>query len=284
MSKYLITGGNGMLAFAIKNNSFFKDHIAYDVDKFDLTNPDQMRVVLSELLPEYVINCAAYTDVTKAETEKNLAFKINAEGVKNLCVLAKEFKFKLVHFSTDFVFPGIQKIDKTEEDDTDPVNTYGASKLAGELEVINLLPKSLIIRISWLYGPNGRNFVSIISNLMRQKDELKIVADQFGKTTYTIDVADALAFLMENQIEGIVHFANGGASSRYEFTQEIKKILEEKETINCNILPIKASEYPDSTPRPEWSVLDTYKYEKIRRLSIRHWKEALRDFLNHPNG
>lgn len=282
MSRFFITGGKGMLAYAIRQNEFFKDHTAMDVDQFDICQPEEMRRVLMEINPEYVINCAAYTDVTKAETETDLAYRINETGVKNLCLLAKELKFKLIHISTDFVFPGKERIDKSEEDETDPVNLYGASKLAGELVIRDLLPDSLIMRVSWLYGPNGRNFVSTISELMKSKPELKIVADQFGRTTYTRDAAEALAFLIEHEAKGIFHFANTGACSRFEFTEEIKRIISENEPVNCAILPIKGADYPDPTPRPDWSVLDTYKYEKLCRKPIRHWKEALKDFLNHP--
>ncbi|HPM02164.1 MAG TPA: dTDP-4-dehydrorhamnose reductase, partial [Candidatus Cloacimonadota bacterium] len=263
MSKYLITGGKGMLAYAIINHPFFKDHCACDVEDFNICDKDQMVSVLEKEKPEYVINCAAYTDVTKAETEYDKAYQINATGAKNLAELSLAYQFKLIHISTDFVFPGNKEIEKSENDETQPVNAYGKSKLEGEVFVNAIAKDHLILRVSWLYGPNGRNFVSIISQLIKTKDELNIVADQYGKTTYTVDVAEVLSHLITKQANGIYHFANQGVSSRYEFTQEIYRLIKEYEEVDCTIKPMKAIDYPDPTPRPSYSVLNTDKISQL---------------------
>lgn len=281
MAKYLITGAKGMLGYAVCNNTYFQDRTAYDVEDFDLCNIDQMRKVLKKDKPTYLINCAAYTDVTKAESDYETAYEVNALGVKNLCILSKEFNFKLIQISTDFIFKGDKEVSRREGDIIDPVNAYGKSKAEGEKFITELLSDYMIIRISWLYGPNGNNFVSSISKLMQKNKELTIVSDQFGRTTYSIDAAEAIAGLIKQNYKGIIHYANQGVSSRFEFTKEIYKILKEKNKFNCNISPILAKDYPDQTPRPTYSVLNTDKLEGMRGKKIRDWKEALREYLNY---
>jgi dTDP-4-dehydrorhamnose reductase len=211
--------------------------------------------------------------------EYDKAYQINATGAKNLAELSLAYQFKLIHISTDFVFPGDKEIEKYENDETQPVNAYGKSKLEGEVFVNAIAKDPLILRVSWLYGPNGRNFVSIISQLIKTKDELNIVADQYGKTTYTVDVAEVLSHLITKQENGIYHFANQGVSSRYEFTQEIYRLIKEYEEVDCTIKPMKAIDYPDPTPRPSYSVLNT---DKISQLidKPRHWRSALSDYID----
>ncbi len=279
MSRFLICGADGMLANAILTNEYFNDNTAYGRQVFNLCDTEQMREVIRRDKPEYVINCAAFTDVTKAESDYQAAYSINALGTKNLCELSKEFGFVLIHFSTDFVFKGDLEQDKREDDRIDPVNAYGKSKAEGEQFIIDELDEYLIMRVSWLYGPKGRNFVSIISSLMREKPVLNIVSDQYGRTTYTIDIAEALGKLIDRRYRGVVHFANEGVCSRYEFTREIYRILNEEAKIDCEIKPIKASEYNDPTPRPSYSVLNTERYEELCSVKIRNWKEALAEFI-----
>jgi len=279
MPRYIIFGGNGMLAHAIKTHPFFLHNTAPDIADCDITDIYFLEKYICEKNPDYLINCAAYTDVTRAETNTETALKINAQGVKNIAIMADKYKTKLVHFSTDFVFKGDREIVYTEDTTPNPVNQYGFSKLKGEENVQQYCPDSLIIRISWLYGEQGNNFVSTIAKLMTQKPELKIVSDQFGKTTYTRDVAAALKNLIEKDASGIFHFANDGVSSRYTFTQKIYEILQAQLNIECEITPITAKEYADPTPRPTWSILGCDKYEAFTGEKIRHWEVALADFL-----
>ena len=280
MKKYIIFGGNGMLAYAFRNHEFFKDHYAVDLQECDITDLKRVDKIVHDFQPEVLINCAAYTDVTKAETDYEKALAINCLGAENLAIIAMKYGCKFVHFSTDFVFKGDKDIVYTEEMGTNPVNNYGKSKLKGE-EAISILPDALVIRISWLYGPNGRNFASAISKLMQEKSELKIVADQYGKTTYTFDVADATMNLLNKNAKGIYHFANDGVSSRYEFTKYIYELLKKKRDFDCNILPQKAIEYNDPTPRPTWSALGTEKYTKLTGAEIRDWKVALEAYITN---
>jgi len=281
MKRYVIFGGNGMLAYAFRNHDHFKDHLALDLPECDITDLKRVDKIVSDLKPEYLINCAAFTDVTKAEIEYDKAHIINCVGVENLAIIALKNGCKLIHFSTDFVFKGDKDIVYNEDMITNPVNHYGKSKLNGEEALLKILPDALIIRISWLYGPNGRNFASIISKMMLEKPELNIVADQFGKTTYTFDVVEATMNLINKKAKGIYHFTNEGVSSRYEFTKFIYEIMKKKNDFNCNISPIKAAEYNDPTPRPTWSILGTEKYTEATQTVIRDWKVALEEYIQN---
>ena len=279
MQDFIIFGGNGMLAHAFRNHNYFQSYTAPDIAECDITDLDAVRRYMDKRTPKFMINCAAYTDVTKAESDHDTAYRVNAVGAKNLAMISKELNCQLIHFSTDFVFKGDRDVIYSETDTADPVNKYGWSKLKGEEYINNTVDNALIIRVSWLYGPNGRNFVSIISKLMQEKNELNIVSDQFGKTTYTIDVVEATINLIENKAKGIYHFANDGASSRYEFTKEIYEILRKQKDFTCDIKPMKACDYPDPTPRPTWSVLGTDKYTELTKRKVRGWQEALFCFL-----
>jgi len=279
MNKYIIFGGNGMLADAVKKNPFFIDHKAPDIAECDITDINAVEEYISATPCEYLINCAAYTDVTKAETDFDTAVKINANGAKNLALLSKKYNAKLIHISTDFVYKGDQDIVYNESLEPNPVNNYGLSKLMGENYVLDTCHDALILRVSWLYGPNGRNFVSTISELMQSRPQLKIVSDQYGKTTYTPDVANAIARLIEKDAKGIYHFANEGVSSRYEFTMKIFELLRKHKDFECEILPIPASEYADPTPRPTWSVLGCEKYESLVGEKVRRWEDALTEYV-----
>ena len=280
MPKFIIFGGDGMLAHAIKNHVFFSDHIALSISDCDITNPRSIEKHIIENKPEYLINCAAYTDVTKAETDITNAMEVNAHGAINLALLANKHHAKLIHYSTDHVFKGNEDIIYTEEMETNPVNCYGLTKQKGEEFVQTVCPNALIIRVSWLYGENGKNYVSIISKLMLEQPRLSIVCDQFGKTTYTKDAAEATKNLIERNAKGIYHFANEGVSSRYEFTKKMYEILKKQKDFECEIMPMMAFEYPDKTPRPMFSTLGTEKYTKTTGQKIRHWEEALEAFLS----
>ncbi len=282
MNRYLITGAKGMLAYMFQKNPYFSNHSALSHQDFDLTNYQQMREQLILIKPEIVINCSAYTNVTEAEKHPETAFAVNGEGVGNLAKLCREFKIKLIHFSTDFVFEG-KNGNYIETDPVKPVNQYGASKLEGEKQIILNCKDFLILRISWLYGPHGKNFVSTIGKLLREKEELKIVNDQFNKTTFTGDVVDSVITLLKLNSNGIFHFANEGICSRYDFTIEIAKIISENEPLKCNIIPILDSEYQDNTPRPINSSMNTEKFKKITGIKINNWQEVLRNYLLEKN-
>jgi dTDP-4-dehydrorhamnose reductase len=269
-----------MLASAVRQHPYFSDNAAPDVDKCDITNYDMLESFITTHRPKFLINCAAYTDVTRAETDMDIAMSINADGVKNIAFLSKKYGCKLVHISTDFIFRGDIDVVYDETRKPDPINKYGLSKLMGEKYALDICPDALILRVSWLYGAQGKNFVSTISDLMQNRPQLKIVSDQYGRTTYTVDVAVAIAKLLEREASGIYHFANAGVSSRYEFTLKIYEILRKKIDFECDILPIRSDEYSDKTPRPTWSVLGCDKYEATVGEKIRDYEDALVDFLD----
>lgn len=277
MTKYLITGANGLLGSEIAKNNFFKDSIALSHQEFDLTNMGMMEEIIKKYLPEIIINCAAYANVTKAEEEYSKAYEVNAAGVENLCKLAKKYGIFLVHFSTDYVFKGDapSNYEYLESDKPNPVNLYGKSKLEGEQFVLKNLENYLIIRISFLFGLNGKNFVSSVFNLIKTKANLKIVSDQFGKSTYTEDLIVGLQNLLSMKQKGIFHFTNKGRHNRYEFSIEMLKIMKKYYPLHTNIEPIPADYFPDKTPRPTNSVLSISKYEKITGKKIPTWQNAL---------
>jgi len=280
MAKFLITGGDGMFAYAIKKHPFFAEHTSYGSKDFNLLNYQQMEEQIQKDKPEYLINCAAYTNVTKAETEQELAYKVNAEAVKDLTELSNKYDFRLVQISTDFVFKGNDYIAKKESDPIDPVNIYGESKAVGEVFAISHAHNCLIFRVSWLFGPKGNNFISNIAELIKTRDELNVISDQYGRLTYTIDAADALAKLIKNSATGIYHFANEGIASRFQIALDIELLLNKYGFATKSFIkPILAKEYIDKTPRPTFSILDTEKIEKTLDIKIRNWKEALADFL-----
>jgi dTDP-4-dehydrorhamnose reductase len=269
-----------MLAFAFKNDDFFKDYISLDLPECDIADYQAVDYYIKKHRPEYLINCAAYTNVTRAEDEPDIALRVNAIGTKNLAQLSIKHNVKLIHFSTDYVFKGDKNIEYYEDSQPDPVNEYGLSKLKGEQFLQELIPDALIIRVSWLYGPSGKNFVSIISKLMQEKEELKLVCDQYAKSTYTIDVVGATINMIKSNCKGIYHFANEGVCSRFDFTLKIYDILKSIKNINCKITPIKAYEYDDFTPRPTYSILCTDKYKFDTKKIIRHWEDALKSYIS----
>jgi dTDP-4-dehydrorhamnose reductase len=275
----LVTGANGMLAHAFR--TIHPNWIAYDVDVMDIAAPDQVRAVFREIRPRVVINCAAFTDVTRSEQQPELTYRVNARGAEVIAQICRESGTKMVHFGTDFVFPGRPGGDYREDEPTSPVNTYAASKLEGENRVRAILDDVLIVRVSWLYGPAGRNFVSSIGGLIRDREELKIVSDQYNRATYTFDVVNAVDRLLELNASGVFHFANRGVISRYDFTVEIARLMSLKEPVSCRILPIPSSEYPDPTPRPENTAMNCDNYEAFTGQEIPDWKDSLARHMNN---
>ena len=279
MPKFMIVGGDGMLAFAIKKNEYYSDFIAFSSKECDITKPEMIEKHILKYKPEYLLNCAAYTDVAGAEKEISAAMDVNAHGAINLALLSNKHQCRLVHFSTDYVFKGDKEIVYKEDMPTNPVNSYGATKQKGEEFVQAVNPSALIVRVSLLYGVNGRNFISKIANIMQQQPEMSAICDRYGKTTYACDVAEATKNLIEKEAVGIYHFANEGICTKYEFTKKIYELLRKKIDFKCDILPLMSFEYPDNTPRPIWSVLDTEKYKQKTGADIRHWEEALEDYV-----
>jgi dTDP-4-dehydrorhamnose reductase len=276
--KMIIFGANGMLGKRFV--ACFQDYniLPLSHQDFDITNENDYQK-LDYFNPDFIVNCAAYTNVTKAESDIENAFRVNELGSELIAKFADNCNAKLIHISTDYVFEGRNNGNYTEEESKNPIGQYGLSKLAGENKIITFCKNYLIVRVSWLFGPNGKNFVASVAKLMQERDELSIVADQFSRVTYTEDVISAIKALITSDAKGIYHIANKGTISRYDFTKKIYEILNRKISFTCDIKPIPGIEYPDPTPRPVNSSLNTDKFEK-EFWELPSWEDALERFLS----
>lgn len=272
--KVLVTGADGQLGYQIKK--VFKNHELVLTDKInmDITDIDSVISFLLEEKPKAIIHGAAYTNVDLAELEPEIAYKVNAQGTRNICVASEKVGAKLVYISTDYVFDGEKNSHYQEIDRTNPQSIYGKSKLAGELFVQSLTNKFFIMRTSWLYGENGKNFVDAILKKAETGDELKVVNDQFGSPTYTKDLAEVILQLIETEKYGIYHASGEGKITWYDFAKEILKLKNYKN----HICPISTEEIGRPAPRPKYSVLDNLNL-RIENIFMPSWKESLRQFL-----
>jgi len=244
-------------------------------EELDVTHEDKVLSFILKCIPDVIINCAAFTNVDKCETEREIAFKVNALGPKNIATAAKRCGAKVVQISTDFVFDG--NCNKPhEEDQANPLSEYGRSKLEGEKNIQNNCNTFLIVRTSWLFGRNGTNYVEKMLELARHKKELSIVDDETGSPTYTVDLAEALWTLIEQKCEGTFHVANEGSCSRYEWARKIFEI----NGYDINIHPIKSHQYKRPAKVPLNSTLNCQKFTTTTGLRMRHWEEALKAYLN----
>jgi len=285
MTKVLVTGSKGQLGQSIKSisRSFNSIDILFtDVEDLDICNAEQVSNYARIHDIDYLINCAAYTAVDKAEHEQTLAKKLNADALKNIGVAAKENNFKVIHISTDYVFDGKTFKPYNEEDLAIPESFYGQTKLLGEKNLLNTQPESIIIRTAWLYSEFANNFVKTMIKLGYDRDQLSIVADQIGSPTYAVDLAESI-FNIIMQIEhqsvpfsaGIYHYSNEGVCSWYDFTINIHQIM----NINCKVSPIESKDYPTAAPRPFYSVLNKSKIKTTYNIDIPHWKLSLENCL-----
>jgi len=236
---------------------------------------------------EWIVNCSGYTNVNKAEEERESAFRVNREGVKNISLYCLKRKAKLIHISTDYVFKGNKKesCGYGENDKVNPLSVYGKSKLAGEVEIKKILDEYFIVRTAWLYGLNGNNFVSTLLRLFREKKVIRVVDDQWGSPTYVVDLAGVILQIIKSGSDkfGIYHFTNEGVVNRYEFARAIYDRAERLNLLSENrkveIKPIETREYPTAAIRSKYSVLSKDKIKKEFNLKIRNWDIALEDFL-----
>lgn len=279
--KIIVTGANGQLGKDLQELAatysqfqfFFLTREDMPIHQFEL-----VRNYFNTLKPAYCINCAAYTAVDKAESERDLAFLINGEAVGILAAVCGELGTKFIHISTDYVFNGEATYPYTENFPTDPVNLYGASKLEGETQAMQLNPDSIIIRTSWVYSSFGKNFVKTMMRLMNEKESISIVNDQIGSPTYAADLAKAILLIIDNSrsaigkwVPGIYNYSNEGNISWFEFAEEIKKII----NCPCELKPIPTSGYPTPAKRPPYSVLNKTKIQETFGIQLKDWKESL---------
>lgn len=279
--KVWIPGGNGMLAAHFKRLLTQRGvpFIANDASTVDITQKKAVMDFVEASQITHIINCAAYTQVDKAELEAEKAHLINAIGPQNLGEAARAHDARVIHFSTDYVFNGAGHSPYREDDACAPLGVYGSTKWEGEKRLFQAHPEACVIRTSWLFGTPGKNFVDTMLRLMKEKEVLRVVNDQIGRPTSCQDLAEAAMGIIEEQ--GIFHFANSLETSWYHFAKEIQKqALERGVALKVGkIEPIKTEEYPTPARRPAYSTLNTDKIAKILGKNPRPWQEALKDYL-----
>lgn len=275
----LVTGANGQLGNCIRNASKDSEdtYIFTDIAELDITDAEAVNKMVKDNNVKVIINCAAYTNVDKAETDVPLAEKLNCEAVDNLANAIKVNDGTLIHISTDYVFGGDPYNTPCREDQKGtPTGVYGLTKLHGENVLADSGCKALVFRTAWLYSEYGRNFVKTMLNLTSTKPNLKVVFDQTGSPTYAQDLADAIVNIVTNRKfegnEGIYHYSNEGVCSWYDFTKAIAKIAG---NASCDIQPCHSDEFPSPVKRPAYSVLDKTKFKKTFRLKVPYWTDSL---------
>ncbi|MBR1787320.1 MAG: dTDP-4-dehydrorhamnose reductase [Paludibacteraceae bacterium] len=277
----LITGCNGQLGTEMRLLSEQHTEHRYiftDVAELDITDFNAILTLIQKEKVEAVVNCAAYTNVDKAEQDEPTALLLNATAVENLGKAASLTGAKLIHISTDYVFDGKHYLPYKETDPTCPQTAYGRTKLEGEKRLLQVCPDAVIIRTAWLYSPFGNNFVKTMLRLGKERTELRVIFDQIGTPTYARDLAKAIYTVINAKQwhSGIYHFSNEGVCSWYDFTSEI---LRQANINTCKVTHIHTCEYPTPTPRPHFSVLDKQKIKDTFGIVIPQWQQSLQHCL-----
>ena len=269
--RIVLLGAKGMLGSEVHS---LINADCFDLPEFDITDPSQLSKAIEKA--NIVINCAAYTDVEKSESQYELAYKVNALAVENLAKIASQKNIYVIHISTDFVFDGKKQTPYLETDKPNPINAYGKSKLQGELLLAKNHNYYSIIRIQWTYGKNGNNFISKLISLAQQRDSLKVVDDQFGSPTWTQEAAKVIHEFTTKKPQGIFHYSAAGSASRY----EVAKFAFEKLKINTKIIPCKINEFPTAAKRPLNSRFSCDKIQALLDKPIADWQNPLERFLD----
>lgn len=281
----LILGASGQVGTELQRSFAGAGEVtAWDRSVADLSRPEELRPLLRQLRPNLILNAAAYTAVDRAESEPDLAMTVNGVAPRVLAEEAAKLDAVLVHYSTDYIFDGSKKAPWVESDVTNPLNTYGSTKLAGEQAIEEVGGKSFVLRTSWVYGPHGHNFLRTMLRLGRERDQLKIVADQFGAPTSSVAIADATRATCDKAMEepkyGVYHLSCGGSTSWYGFAQEIfgrhHRMTGEKVP---QVSPIPSSEYPTPAKRPANSVLSNEKLQSTYGVTLPDWRSALSEVM-----
>ena len=274
----LVTGANGQLGCEMRRLGAVSpnNYIFTDLAELDITNADAVMYVAKHYSIDAIVNCAAYTNVDKAESDEALAELINATAVGNLAAAMKEVGGTLFHVSTDYVFGSEGNTPRTEDMPLNPLGVYGRTKLHGEEAIVASGCKALIFRTAWLYSEFGNNFLKTMMRLTAEREQLNVVFDQVGTPTYAGDLALALFSIIEAGVyegnEGIYHFSNEGVCSWYDFAVEIAAAAG---NTGCRINPCYSSEFPSPVTRPPYSVLDKTKIKRVFDIDIPHWRESM---------
>ena len=276
----LVTGANGQLGRCIRDvvNSYKSnaDWFFTDIDELDITDFNAVRRFVDDNKINVIINCAAYTNVDRAEDDPDNAMAINSDAVGNLAIAAKITSGTLIHISTDYVFDGTKHTPYVETDETKPIGVYGKTKRSGEKRIERCDCKAVVIRTAWLYSEYGKNFVKTMVDLFKKKDNLKVVGDQIGTPTYAGDLARFIVAIVEvgeYTKMGLYHFTNEGTASWYDFAVAVKNLLAPES--NCEIISCTTEDYPTRAERPKYSVLSKQKIKEKFGIKIRHWQDSL---------
>lgn len=277
----VITGAKGQLGSELKVffgtqskiECFFVDRLELPLDQIELIQPK-----LAQYQPDIVIHAGAYTAVDKAETEQELADKVNHLATAEIAKYCGQHNVKLIAISTDYVFDGNSSVALREDAPLAPINIYGLSKLRGEQAIEKWCPTAIIIRTSWVYSSFGNNFVKTMIRLMSERDEIAVINDQIGSPTYAKDLAEVIGHIIESEIweEGIYHFSNLGEISWYDFAKAIRDL----EGLECKINAIPTSQYPTPAKRPKFSLLDKTKIKNTYNLTVAPWQDSLQSMLS----
>ena len=274
--KILVTGSNGQLGSELQEIAPLHSNYEFyflSRSEFSLQEPQGIENIVSEYHPNYFINCAAYTAVDKAESEKEQAFQINSTAVGIIASACARHHVKFIHISTDYVFDGSSRTPLTEDHPVNPINVYGESKRAGEQAALKNNIESIIIRTSWVYSFYGKNFVKTMLRLMAERDNINVVGDQYGSPTYAADLAGAIIDIIESKkwLPGIYHFSNEGTITWADFAKEIATQINS----GCVVNAIPTSSYPTPARRPLYSAMDKSKIQLQYNIQLRDWKESL---------
>lgn len=288
MNTILVTGAKGQLGYSIlAQSSHYQDYhfLFTDIDTLDICDKEAILSFVRENSVDYIINCAAYTAVDKAEEEKQKCEQINHLAVKNIAEAALSVGARVFHISTDYVFDGCSSVPYKENDAVSPISVYGKTKLLGEKELLRLSPNNvLIVRTAWLYSEYGKNFMKTMLRLAKERTDLSIVFDQVGTPTCAYDLASALLSILDQSIKGhfvpgIYHYSNEGVCSWYDFALKIMNMS----GLSVNVIPIESDDYPTKANRPHFSVLNKRRIKSVYHLDIPHWEQSLALCLKRLN-
>ncbi|WP_163859867.1 dTDP-4-dehydrorhamnose reductase [Paenibacillus elgii] len=278
--KVLVTGAKGQLGTDLVK-IFKEQFIVYGLGRaeLDITNLEQTKQVIYELQPDIIVHAAAYTAVDLAETDEEKAYRVNGVGTRNLAICAEQVGAKMCYISTDYVFDGASTTPYREYDNTNPLSVYGKSKRAGELLVQSLCSKYFIVRTSWVYGIHGNNFVKTMMKLAKEREHIKVVNDQYGSPTYTVDLACFLKELIITEKYGIYHSSNTGICTWYEFAKAIFEEIDAKVILE----PCSTEEFPRPAPRPMYSAMEHLSIKINDFSDLRDWRLALKEYIKSSN-
>lgn len=275
--KVLVTGVKGQLGYDVVKELEKRgmEAVGVDIEEMDITDVASVDAVIKAANPDAVIHCAAYTAVDAAEDNVELCRKVNADGPRNIARVCKELDIKMIQISTDYVFNGVGERPWEPEDKGEPKSVYGLTKYEGELAVREILEKYFIVRIAWVFGVNGKNFVKTMINLGKTRDKLTVVCDQFGSPTYTYDLAKLLVDMVQTEKYGVYHATNEGFCNWYEFACEIFR----QTGIEVEVAPVTSDQYPTKAKRPENSRMSKEKLTENGFDRLPDWQDALARYL-----